>query len=242
MTCRIAMWSGPRNISTAMMRAWESRPDCAVVDEPLYAAYLHETGLEHPMRDAVLASQPRDWRQAVEAITEAPCVAAIQYQKHMVHHLLPSMDFDWLGELRHAFLIREPARVVASYAARRGSPTMDDLGFAQQAALYDRLASLGQAPPVLLAADVIAAPRRALVALCDALELPFDEAMLGWRAGPRDSDGIWGAHWYDAVYRSTRWQAPSEAAPVVLEGALDELARACQPYFEHLLAKRLVIR
>src|SRR5262249_46836681 len=150
-TIRIAMWSGPRNISTAMMRSFENRPDTSVVDEPFYAAFLAETGLDHPMRKEVLQSQSTDWRAVVEGlIGPAPGGRAVFYQKHMTHHMLPSFGRDWIAGCRNAFLIREPERVLASYTEKRPEVTLDDIGFVQQRALFEQEADrLGNAPVVV---------------------------------------------------------------------------------------------
>lgn len=208
MTARIAMWSGPRNISTAMMRSFGNRPDCRVVDEPFYAAYLARTGLDHPMREAVLASQPQDWR-AVVADLDA-LAGPVVYEKHMTHHMLPGFGLDWAAGRANAFLIRDPAEVLASYTVKRSEVTLDDIGVVRQRELFDREADrLGRAPPVVRGADVLADPRGMLSALCEALGIPFDEAMLRWPAGPRDSDGVWAPAWYDAVERSTGFEAPA---------------------------------
>ncbi|HZZ35767.1 MAG TPA: hypothetical protein VFE03_08585, partial [Caulobacteraceae bacterium] len=172
---RIAMWSGPRNISTAMMRAFENRPDTAVVDEPFYAAFLAQSGVAHPMREAVLAAQPRDWR-AVAAFLVGPVPGgrAVFYQKHMTHHMLPGFGLDWMASCRNAFLIRPPDQVLASYTAKRAEVTLEEIGFVRQAELFDREADrLGAAPPVLDAGDVLADPRAALAALCAALGISF---------------------------------------------------------------------
>ena len=147
---RIAMWSGPRNISTAMMRAFENRPDTAVVDEPFYAAYLAQTGLDHPMREEVLASQPLDWREVAAAMAgDAPGGCAVFYQKHMTHHMLPGFGLDWARACRNAFLIREPEAVLASYAVKRAEVTLDDIGVVRQHELFARECDrLGAAPPL----------------------------------------------------------------------------------------------
>ena len=188
------MWSGPRNISTAMMRAFENRGDTAVVDEPFYAAYLAATGIDHPMRDAVLASQPTDFSAAVATLLR-PVAEAIQYQKHITTHMLPSFDLGWMAQCRSAFLVRDPARVVASYASKRETVTLADIGVARQWELFEREADrLGAPPPVLDADDVLADPARALAALCAALGITFTERMLRWPEGRRASDGVWAAH------------------------------------------------
>jgi len=240
-TIRIAMWSGPRNISTAMMRSFENRPDAAVVDEPFYAAYLAETGLEHPMRDEVLASQPTDWRMVADSMAgEAPAGVHVFYQKHMTHHMLPGFGLDWTKACRNAFLIREPERVLASYVKKRDRPTLADIGVERQAELFDREADrLGRAPPVVEGIDVLRDPRGALGRLCDALDIPFSEAMLAWPAGPRGSDGVWAPAWYDAVERSTGFEAPREDGVPVLDDELRRIADAARPYYERLAVHAL---
>lgn len=245
MTLRIAMWSGPRNISTAMMRAFENRPDTAVADEPFYAAYLAATGLDHPMRDEVLASQPTDWGAVIQSLTgEAPGARPVFYQKHMTHHMLPGVDLAWTAACRNAFLIRDPARVLASYSVKRGEVTLADIGVERQGELFDREADrLGRAPPVIEGRDILADPPGALSALCAALDLPFDPAMLAWPAGRRDSDGVWAPAWYDAVERSTGFgPPPDEDAPPALSDNLRRTADQARPYYERLAAFRLSSR
>ncbi len=240
MTLRIAMWSGPRNISTAMMRSFENRPDCAVVDEPFYAAYLAQTGLDHPMRDQVLASQPQDWRAIAQAMaTDAP--APVFYQKHMTHHMLPGFGLDWTEACANAFLIRDPAAVLASYVEKRAEVTLDDIGAVRQRELFDREADrLGRAPPVVEGVDVLADPRGTLGKLCAALGAPFDDAMLTWPAGPRASDGVWAPAWYEAVERSTGFAPPERTAErPPLTDALKRIADQARPHYEALAAFRL---
>jgi hypothetical protein len=236
---RIAMWSGPRNISTAMMRAFENRPDCLVVDEPFYAAYLAATGLNHPMREEVLAAQPQDWRAAVEGL-EAVDGAPVVYEKHMTHHMLPLFGTEWMARRRNAFLIRDPAEVLASYMEKRGEVTLDDIGVVRQRELFDLVADrLGRAPPVVRGADVLDDPRGVLTRLCAALEIPFREEMLSWPAGRRDSDGVWAPAWYDAVERSTGFSEPEREAYPPLPADLQRLADQARPHYEALAAYRL---
>jgi len=237
---RIAMWSGPRNLSTAMMRSFGNRADCAaVLDEPFYAAFLAVSGKEHPMRAEVLASQPQDWRAVARACATEPVPPGrIHYQKHMTHHMLPEFGLDWLDALDHAFLIRAPERVVASYAARREAVTLGDLGFGRQAELFDRVAQrTGVAPPVIDAEAVRADPEGVLRRLCAALGLAFDARMLAWPAGPRASDGVWAAHWYAAVNASTGFGAP-EPAPTP-PGPMRAIADAARADYDRLRAHAL---
>jgi hypothetical protein len=233
---RIAAWSGPRNISTAMMRAWENRADCAVVDEPLYAHYLQATGLDHPARDAVIAAGDTDWRRVVATLAgPVPGGRRLWYQKHMSHHLLPGMDSDWVHALANVFLIRDPALVVASYVKSRAQVEPADIGLLQQAELFDAVAQrLGRAPPVIDAERFLRAPEAQLRALCARLGVPFSERMLAWPAGPRASDGVWAPHWYDAVWRSTGFE-PWRPRHVQLSGEHARVAEACRAAYEQLL-------
>ena len=239
---RIAMWSGPRNISTAMMRAFENRTDTAVIDEPFYAAYLALTGLDHPMREETLRTQPLDVRAVADALAgQVPGGRAVFYQKHMTHHMLPSVPRDWMAQCRSAFLIRPPEAVLASYAAKRASVTLDDIGFVRQAELFEREADrLGRAPPVVEAGDVLADPRGVLSALCAALGIGFEQRMLSWPPGRRDTDGIWGQVWYEAVERSTGFAPPRPlATPADLPERLRPIADAARPHFQRLAAYKL---
>lgn len=237
---RIAMWSGPRNLSTAMMYAFAARGDCAVVDEPFYGAYLAATGGDHPMRDQVIASQPRDAAEVVATLLgPVPGGKPIWYQKHMTLHMIPAFDRGFLRDLTHVFLIRHPARVVASYAKKRENPSLMDIGFVQQADLFDQVANtLGHAPPVIDSADIRDNPRAALSGLCDALGIPFTEAMLHWPEGPKPYDGVWAPHWYGAVHRSTGFEDPEGALPDLPDDAR-RLVDQALPYYERLAALRL---
>ncbi len=234
MTIRIAMWSGPRNLSTAMMYAFAARGDCAATDEPFYAAYLALTGIDHPMRDAVLASQPHDPARVI-LTGAAPGGAPIWYQKHMTQHMLPQMPVAWMDDCRHAFLIRHPARVVASYARKREAPTLDDLGFARQAEIFDRIAQRqGTVPPVVDSTALRARPEASLRTLCAALGIAFSDRMLHWPAGPRPFDGVWAPVWYQSVHASTGFDAAEGPLPE-LSPAYARLAEAALPAYVALL-------
>lgn len=237
---RIAMWSGPRNLSTAMMRAWENRGDCAVSDEPFYAHYLAESGLEHPMREEIIAAGETDWRKVAEAMTgPVPDGRPLWYQKHMCHHMLPHIGHDWMRGVRHAFLIRDPAEVVASYLRSRDTVSEDDIGLPQEVRLFDEVCDrFGEAPPVIDADEFLHDPEAQLRALCAHFGLPWTAAMLKWPAGPRASDGIWAPHWYAAVWNSTGFEPP-QVREVDLSGEAARVADACRPLYEKLRNHRL---
>ena len=242
MSVRIAMWSGPRNISTAMMRSFENRSDTVVVDEPFYAAFLAETGANHPMRDEVLASQPTRWRDVANALSgPTPTGAAVWYQKHMTHHMLPDFGLDWANGCRNAFLIRAPEAVLASYTLKRENVTLADIGVERQRELFERECDrIGAAPPVIDSADVLADPRAILGKLCAAIGIEFSDRMLNWPAGKRESDGVWAPVWYEAVERSTEFGPPR--APAEMKNVGDNLRRiadAARPHYERLAAFRL---
>jgi hypothetical protein len=237
------MWSGPRNISTAMLRSFGARPDTAVVDEPFYAAYLARTGIVHPMRDEVLESQPNDWRDVVKALLgPAPEGKAVFYQKHMTHHMLADFGRDWIGQVRNAFLIRDPAAVLASYVQKRTEVTLADIGIVQQRELFDREADrIGKAPPVVEGVDVLAHPASTLRLLCTALGIDYTDAMLHWPPGRRASDGVWAPAWYDAVEKSTGFDPPRTVMDAAgLPDDLQRIAAAAVPHYEAMAAYRLV--
>jgi hypothetical protein len=243
MTTRIAMWSGPRNISTAMMRSWENRPDCAVVDEPFYAYYLNATQDPHPMFDEVIASQAIDFSEVAKNMSEGSCDQPIQYQKHMTQHMLPNCDLTWAKNLRHCMLIRAPAFVVLSYTNSRGKCSAEDTGIKRQFELYEAFSKLtGQDIPVVDSAAVLANPEKMIPAMCEALNVKCDEetksAMLKWPQGRRDSDGVWAEHWYHSVEKSTGFASnkPSdfELGPEQ-QAVVDEL----MPYYEKMKAKAI---
>ncbi len=236
----VAMWSGPRNISTAMMRAWENRADCAVWDEPFYGNYLEVSGIDHPYGDEVITQTECDWRKVAKKCTSGPAmgVVAIHYQKHMTKHMLDHIDLGWLKEVRNAFLIRPPEEVLASYHNKLESPTAEDVGFARQREIFDLVCELtGRIPPVIEARDVLDNPEGTLKALCAALDVPFDPAMLSWPPGPRESDGVWAPYWYHSVEKSTGFSPYKEPQP--LPDSLHSVAETCRPHYLHLQRHRL---
>lgn len=237
---RIAMWSGPRNISTAMMRAWENRGDCAVADEPLYAAYLAATGADHPGREEVIAAGETDWRRVTAALTgPIPGGKPLWYQKHMTHHLLPEMARGWIAELVNVFLIRDPAEVVASYRKVRADVSPEAIGLPQELALFEAEADrLGEAPPVIDADAFLRAPEAQLRALCARLGIAFTARMLRWPPGPRASDGVWAPYWYVAVQASTGFEPWRPRTPE-LDAEGKRVVERCRPLYERLHAHRI---
>ncbi|KPF77533.1 branched-chain amino acid aminotransferase [alpha proteobacterium AAP81b] len=230
---RIAMWSGPRNLSTAMMRSFGARADTQVSDEPYYGAYLAATRDPQPMADDVMASMDCDWG-SVTAALNGPSERPIWYQKHMAHHMVGPVGIADLPAHTHAFLIRAPERVVASYAAKRVAVRPEHLGYATLRRYFDREADrLGRAPVVVDAADILRDPAATLDALCAALGIAFDAAMLAWPPGRRASDGIWAAHWYGAVEASTGFGAAEGPAPA-LDADAAAIAAACRDDYDYL--------
>ena len=237
---RIAMWSGPRNISTAMMRAWGNRPDTFVVDEPLYAHYLHATGRAHRGADEVIAAGVTDLPQVVrQLLGPVPGGKRVFYQKHMTHHMLPGMDRSWLRGLTNCFLIRDPREVLTSLIKHVPDMALPDTGFAQQAELFDLVRGwTGEVPPVLDARDVLDRPRQVLEKLCAAVGVHFTDRMLSWAPGPRDTDGVWAKYWYKEVETTTSfrpYKPKDEALPAHLHGLLE----TCQVHYRKLHAHRI---
>jgi hypothetical protein len=230
---RLAMWSGPRNISTALMRSWENRPDTRVVDEPLYAYYLNETGLNHPVREEIVAAGETSWQAVVAELTAA--TPGVYYQKHMTHHLIPQLPRDWIPALTNVLLIRDPAEVVASYVRSRADVVAEDIGLLQQTELYDQL---GRDVPVIDTADFLRDPECYLRWMCSYAGVEFTDGMLHWPPGPRDSDGVWAPYWYSAVLDSTGFE-PYRAREVELQGAALEAVERSRPHYERLHAVRV---
>ena len=231
---RIAMWSGPRNLSTAMMYSFGARSDCAVVDEPFYAAYLAMTGLDHPLRDEILTAQDNDPGAVAAALTR-PIPGGRQhfYQKHMTQHMVPGIPRGWMADVVNVFLIRHPARVLASYAAKRENPTLEDIGFVQQLELFEHAVALGKTAVVIDSADIRADPEGMLRKLCDAIGLGFEPSMLHWSQGGHAQDGVWAAHWYGAVHRSTGF-AGAEGKPPTMNGQESALAEKAMMAYRRL--------
>ena len=223
-----------------MMRSWSNRPDTAVVDEPFYAHYLKETGADHPVADEVIAAGETDWRKVVHQLTgPVPGGKPIFYQKQMTHHMLPHIGRDWLRPVTNCFLIRDPQRVVASYMKKNKEPSVEDVGFAQQAEIFDLVREqTGTTPPVIDAEDVLENPRRTLTLLCEAVGVEFTEAMLSWAPGLRETDGVWAKHWYTEVATSTGFRA-APARNDALPAQVQPVYEQCRAIYERLRDYRL---
>ncbi len=231
----LAMWSGPRNISTAMMYSFANRADCEAWDEPFYGFSLQHKGNDHPMRDEIIASMETDWDKLVKNCT-TPSKKPLLYQKHMTHHMLDGYDRSFILTLTNAFLIRSPARVLASYTQKWADVDLRAIGFVEQAEIFDLAAQkLGHAPPVVDSDDILANPKTVLSKLCAACGIAFDDAMLKWPKGPKACDGVWASHWYNAAWDSAGFSAPP-AKTITLPPELQRIADAAQPYYDQLKA------
>lgn len=238
---RIAMWSGPRNVSTALMRSFGSRADTVVCDEPLYAYYLERTGLPHPMADEIIARHESDWRAVSRwLVGPLPPGKSVFYQKHMAHHLLPDIEREWLRELTHAFLVREPGAMLLSLDAVIPNPTLMDTGLPQQVELFDQVSRLtGSVPPIVDSEDLLADPRGVLTKLCERLDLEFEPGMLSWEPGVRATDGCWAEAWYGNALASTGF-GPHRARTRPVPANMSTLERECAALYERLHEHRIV--
>jgi hypothetical protein len=234
------MWSGPRNISTAMMRSWGNRQDTFVVDEPFYAFYLKATGKQHPDAEEVIATGEINWRKVVAQLTgPIPKGRRIFFQKQMTHHLLPEVDRQWLDAVTNCFLIRDPREVIGSYIKKRENPALEDLGYAQQAEIFDFVRARAKSlPPILDAEDVLENPERMLRLLCKLVGVEFTESMLSWPPGLRETDGVWAKHWYGEVAKTSSFQPYRDSYDEV-PNQLGEIYERCRECYERLYQWRL---
>lgn len=239
---RIAMWSGPRNLSTAMMYAFASRSDCSVIDEPFYAAYLTATNDVHPMQQAILDAQPTHASDVVnQCLGPIPNDSEHFYQKQMTHHMVDGFPLKWLAELTNVFLIRHPARVVASYQQKRENPTLADIGFERQLDIFNFVThQLGQTPIVIDSDDILANPGKALAALCEAIGITYQPQMLTWPTGGNKADGVWAPHWYASVWKSTGLKACDKNPLPQLDDSLKKISDSALPYYEEMSRYRLI--
>lgn len=234
------MWSGPRNISTALMRSWGNRADTTVIDEPFYAHYLYYTGYDHPDANKIIATYETDWSTIVDGlIGDIPANKAIYYQKHMTHHMLDHIERSWMKQVTNCFLIRDPGRMIVSFAKVIPNPTLDQMGLSQQVELFDYVCDVtGQIPPVITAKDVLLDPRATLSKLCSAIDIKFDESMLSWEKGRRATDGLWAEHWYASVEQSTGFM-PYRQDDTPVPDHLQDLLEECTELYNQMAQYRL---
>lgn len=230
---RIAMWSGPRNISTAMMRSWENRGDTTVIDEPLYGPYLYKTKKAHPLHTEIIADQGTNEKPIIQFLTHGSLEESktIFYQKHMCHHILEDMDIRWVIHLKNAFLIRNPAYVLTSYIKKHKQPSKHDLGFPQQLKIFNYIKDrCGEIPVVIESKDILKHPKKMIPLLCEKLSVGFDKNMLSWAKGYRETDGIWAPKWYNRVIESTGFSKynPKE---IKLSTEQKRIVDDCMPYY-----------
>ena len=236
----ICMWSGPRNLSTAMMRSFENRADCAVWDEPFFAPFLAATGIDHPGREETLAAHETDAGKVAKAcLNPTPQGAAYYFQKHMPHHMVAGFDISWMKRAKHFLLIRHPAAVIQSYAKGRAQFDASDIGLVQQLKFYNAIIAFQDTVPILDSSVFLNDPEGHLRALCAALDMPFDAAMLSWPAGPRATDGAWAPYWYASVENSTGFGLPREAVTTV-HHTYQPILDATLPAYHTLFEKRLI--
>ena len=242
MSKKIAMWSGPRNLSTAMMYSFASRSDTSVVDEPFYAAYLAKTGLIHPMNAEVLAAGDTDANKVIDyCLGDNPESSSIFYQKHMTKHMISSFSRDWITELCNVFLIRDPGRVIASYHAKSEDPQLSDIGVKEQQELFDKVCQdTGQAPVVIDSADILENPALMIKKLCEAIGITYQEQMMNWQLGPKPYDGVWAPHWYKSVWKSTGFGVANRKVSVVPDH-LQALLEEANEYYDKLKTHTLKV-
>lgn len=236
------MWSGPRNLSTAMMRSFENRPDCAVWDEPFFAPFLMATGGKNPMWEETLIAHETDPNIVAKQCLEPPSSGEpIYFQKQMPNHVVEGFPREWMRQCRHFFLLRDPAAVIASYAKGRAKFTIQDIGFLEQVDLYDEICAWAdERPAIVLSNDILSNPEAYLRAICKSVDIPFDKAMLSWPAGPRDSDGVWAPHWYESVMSSTGF-GPPRTENLIVPDAYADMLEQCRPAYERLLQLKISI-
>ena len=230
----IAMWSGPRNISTALMYSFENRNDCHATDEPLYAPFLLNSGLPHPGAEEVIENNETDVGKIITTLTgPIPCDNQIWYQKHMCHHLPENSDISWIDGFKNCFLIRNPREVLLSLSKITDSIDLQSTGLPQQLRIFRHvIKSSGKTPPVVDSADILEDPESILPVLCESIGITFSQRMLSWEPGPRKCDGLWGKYWYDSVWQSSGFSPPSPKEGELSENLHSVLEKSTMIYQE----------
>jgi len=238
----IAMWSGPRNISTALMRSFENRSDCFVSDEPFYSYFLYKTGLKHPLSDEVINSGLIHYDKIIKYITgPIPSSKNIWYQKHMAHHILEGENIDWIKNMKNCLLIRHPSDVILSYSKKNEINNIQQLGYLQQIEIYKMLTEELGIPPIIIdAQDLLVEPKKMLIEICEILRIKFDKKMLSWPLGSRKTDGIWGKHWYKQVEASTGFK-PYIKTSRIISPKYQSLYDECIQCYDFLYQNRIIL-
>jgi hypothetical protein len=236
---RLSVWSGPRNVSTALMYSFRQRTDTVVVDEPLYGHYLKSTGADHPGAREVMEVMECDGERVVREIILGPCERPVHFFKNMAHHL-PGLDPAFLDGVTNVLLIRDPTEMLPSLIRQLPSPTLRDTGLREQAGILDSILARGEKPTVLDARELLRDPPGVLRRTCSRLGIPFERAMLSWPAGPKPEDGVWAKHWYHNVHASTGF-TPNRANAEPLPERLEPLLRECLPLYERMRAYAITI-
>ena len=238
----IAMWSGPRNISTALMRSFENRSNCFVSDEPFYSYFLHKTRLKHPLRDEIIKSGLIDYNEIIKYITgPIPSSKKLWYQKHMAHHILPGLDMNWIKNMRNCLLIRHPSEVILSYSKKNEINSIQQLGYSQQIGIYKMLSEeIGNPPIIIDAQDLLQEPKKMLINICENLRIKFDEKMLSWPLGSRETDGIWGEYWYKQVEDSVGFK-PYIKTDRIIPSKYQIIYDKCMRHYDFLYQNRIIL-
>ncbi|HIA07357.1 MAG TPA: sulfotransferase family protein [Flavobacteriales bacterium] len=229
---KIALWSGPRNISTALMYSFANRSDTAVVDEPLFGYFLKHTGVWRPSRKEVLATMETNAINIMDTLLNPPTDMPVYFMKHMANHLI-DLNLDFLANFENVLLIRDPKDMLLSYSKNVKEPTLLDTAYKMQVDLLDFFTERGMPYVILNAKNVLLNPERQLKILCEKLNISFQDSMLEWEAGSRQEDGIWAKYWYDSVHKSTGFGAYREKdqeLPLNLISLYDE----CMYYYAKL--------
>lgn len=234
---RINLWSGPRNVSTALMYSFAQRDDTAVIDEPLYAYYLLVTNANHPGKEEIIKSMESDAAVVINKIILGEQRKPVLFFKQMVHHLV-NIDESFINKTENIFLIRNPEEILSSYSKIISNPTMSDVGIKKQFELFEKLEASGKVSCVIDAKELLLDPPKVLAEVCSKLKLPFTTKMLSWNAGARAEDGIWAKHWYGAVHKSTGFQKYQQKK-IELPSSLKPLADECKVYYEYLYNKAI---
>lgn len=233
------MWSGPRNISTAIMYSFRERSDTHVIDEPLYAHYLSTTDVRHPGDDEVIATMECDGPKVVRNVLLGEFKTEVVFFKNMAHHLR-GLETEFLSRLENILLTRHPADMLTSLIKQLPEPCLRDTGLKEQTDLLEQLLKMGKEPIVIESQELLKNPEGVLKQLCQKLAIPFEVSMLSWSAGPKLEDGVWAKHWYKSVHKSMGF-APYVLKEEKVPQRLEPLLEACLEHYNRLLPYALKV-